>query len=222
MTKTAHLNTSTSTLDYTSFRAQKEIAKNLTDMDLSESTTRSSTPEGRDHSLNSLGSDDSLSTQQQEFIIDFKPKRKVFTNAQERKEFVNQYKMKLKTELCKNFELRGFCKFGDNCSFAHGKHELQEKKHLHTKYKTKPCKEFHQMGYCSYGARCQYAHKEAFGVNIFYNPSTKYSWNAERNNYTYDLVDEIWRMCNSNIKTEKILNKIPNRNRLPVFASLTK
>ena len=200
-------------------RSNKLIAKELDsrllakDFDASSNggnsynTTRSNTPERTvqekdDHN---------------ELIIDVKPKKKVFKTVEERREFVKSYKMKLKTELCKNFELRGWCKFGDNCSFAHGRHELQEKKHLHEKYKTRPCQQYHQQGHCSYGIRCQYLHKEAFTPNIFHTPSTEFAWNAERSNYSYELLDEIWRMSNSSIKVEKILNKIPCRNRLPIF-----
>ncbi len=186
----------------------------------SQSTTRSGTPESA--RKNSSDEDNGLETHPQEFLIDVKPKRRMFNTKEEKRAFVNQYQMKLKTELCKNFELRGFCKFGNTCSFAHGKHELQQKKHLHEKYKTKPCKEFHLIGYCNYGLRCQYSHKEAFGVNIFYEPTTQFSWNAERNNYTYELLDEIWRMSNSNIKIERILEKIPaNNRRLPIFTEIT-
>ena len=32
---------------------------------------------------------------------------------------------KYKTSLCNNFENEGFCKFGDNCKFAHGESDLK-------------------------------------------------------------------------------------------------
>merc|ERR1711957_470756 len=32
---------------------------------------------------------------------------------------------KYKTALCNNFESAGFCKFGDNCKFAHGEEDLR-------------------------------------------------------------------------------------------------
>ena len=173
----------------------------------SRTTTRSNTPDNKEQ----------LQKQTQDVIIDVKPKKKNFKTVEERREFVKSYKMKFKTEMCKNFELKGWCKFGDTCSFAHGKHELQEKVHLHEKYKTRPCQQFHQNGFCSYGIRCQYLHKEAFTPNIFHVSSTHFARNAERNNYSYELLDEIWRMSNSNIKVEKILNKIPERKRLAIF-----
>ena len=68
------------------------------------------------------------------------------------------YMKKYKTELCKNFQLKGYCKWGDKCCFAHGRHELRAKKHLNNKYKSKICKHYHRSGYCPYGHRCQYFH----------------------------------------------------------------
>ena len=32
-----------------------------------------------------------------------------------------------KTVMCKNYREKGFCKFGDKCTFAHGKDELRRK-----------------------------------------------------------------------------------------------
>lgn len=68
------------------------------------------------------------------------------------------YMKKYKTELCKNFEMRGYCKWGSKCCFAHGSHELRAKRHLNNKYKSKICKHYHRHGYCPYGLRCQYFH----------------------------------------------------------------
>ena len=65
---------------------------------------------------------------------------------------------KFKTELCKNFDLYGQCKWADGCFFAHGRHELKCKAPANQYYKTKPCKHFHHNGYCPYAGRCQYLH----------------------------------------------------------------
>lgn len=69
------------------------------------------------------------------------------------------FQEKFKTELCKNWQV-GNCKFGLKCAFAHGEHELSEKKYLPSNYKTKICKQFHEELYCSYGTRCQFIHLE--------------------------------------------------------------
>lgn len=60
--------------------------------------------------------------------------------------------------MCKNFEIKGFCKWGNKCCFAHGEEELRVKNHLNQKYKSKICKHFHRTGFCPYGMRCQYFH----------------------------------------------------------------
>ena len=69
---------------------------------------------------------------------------------------------KYKTEICKNFELKGRCKWGENCCFAHGKGELRKKTLFNYFYKTKICKHFHKNGYCPYASRCQYYHFKTF------------------------------------------------------------
>ena len=72
----------------------------------------------------------------------------------------SDYEGKYKTELCRNYELTGRCKYGSKCSYAHGKDELVNKKHINLHYKSKKCNKFFEKGFCEYGARCQYLHKE--------------------------------------------------------------
>lgn len=67
-------------------------------------------------------------------------------------------KQKYKTELCKNFEVTGRCKFGKTCLFAHGANEVQHKAYAGLLYKTKMCDKFFNHGYCPYGNRCLYKH----------------------------------------------------------------
>jgi len=57
-------------------------------------------------------------------------KRKRFNSIEEHQKFVEDYKKKYKTEICKNFEFRGYCQWGDQCSFAHGQQELRTKTHI--------------------------------------------------------------------------------------------
>ena len=53
--------------------------------------------------------------------------------------------------MCKNYVQNQFCKFGKQCSFAHGKEELRLKDQLNLSYKTKICKNFELEGYCGFG-----------------------------------------------------------------------
>ena len=69
------------------------------------------------------------------------------------------FRTKWKTEICHYWEMNGYCKYGDNCAFAHGENELKNRK-MSFNYKTKPCKQFLELGYCSYGSRCQFSHKK--------------------------------------------------------------
>jgi len=78
------------------------------------------------------------------------------------------FKIKYKTELCKYFEINGYCKYGDNCAYAHGKDNLRSKITNTTAYRTKKCSQFFQNGYCPYGNRCQFAHQVS--SNIINNP----------------------------------------------------
>jgi len=52
----------------------------------------------------------------------------------------------------------GTCRYGDTCSYAHGKDQLQKKTHLPSNFMTKLCHQFHEEGTCAYGERCQYLH----------------------------------------------------------------
>lgn len=70
-----------------------------------------------------------------------------------------------KTELCRPFEESGFCKYGNRCQFAHGRHELRTVDR-HPKYKTQLCKTFHTTGLCRYGKRCHFIHNDGEGGQI--------------------------------------------------------
>lgn len=70
----------------------------------------------------------------------------------------NQWKSKVRTELCK-FWLKGLqCENREKeqgCGFAHGEHELQPKSGLNEKYLTSVCKNFlEHPSKCTYGDRC--------------------------------------------------------------------
>ena len=78
------------------------------------------------------------------------------------------FKVKYKTELCKYYEINGFCKYGDCCAYAHGIENLRSKVTNTTAYRTKKCMQFFENGYCPYGNRCQFAHQ--ITTNIINNP----------------------------------------------------
>ena len=84
------------------------------------------------------------------------------------KSTATDFKIKYKTELCKYYEINGYCKFGDRCAYAHGKENLRSKVTNSTAYRTRKCAQFFEKGYCPYGNRCQFAHQLA--SNIINNP----------------------------------------------------
>ncbi|XP_066970906.1 protein TIS11-like [Macrobrachium rosenbergii] len=65
--------------------------------------------------------------------------------------------LRYKTELCKAFEENKVCRFGRDCTFAHGFAELRAVSH-HPKYKSELCRSFHNSGFCLYGTRCHFVH----------------------------------------------------------------
>jgi butyrate response factor 1 len=99
----------------------------------------------------------------QAFAIDVKTAPKT---AQTKNANSDDGDVKYKTELCRNFELTRRCRYGNRCSYAHGKEELVHKKHINLHYKSKKCNKFFERGFCEYGARCQYLHKEDSHTHI--------------------------------------------------------
>ncbi|QHS72360.1 putative mRNA-binding protein CTH1 [Saccharomyces paradoxus] len=73
-----------------------------------------------------------------------------------------------KTELCESFTIKGYCKYGNKCQFAHGLHELKFKKKSNN-YRTKPCINWSKLGYCPYGKRCCFKHGDDKDVQVYQN-----------------------------------------------------
>lgn len=87
-----------------------------------------------------------------------------------------------KTIICKNYIETGWCQFGDQCRYAHGKKDLRSKPdkfvidtnelsdEMKAKmkakaqstpgYKSKLCQTFEETGHCQYGDICIFAHGE--------------------------------------------------------------
>ena len=116
------------------------------------------------------------------------------------------FKVKYKTELCKYFEINGYCKFGDNCAYAHGKENLRSKVTNTTAYRTKKCTQFFEMGYCPYGNRCQFAHQ--LQSNIINNPYDK--------KMSYSKILEII----SKVENIENIKKLVEKPRLKVFREI--
>ena len=66
---------------------------------------------------------------------------------------------KYKSELCKNYEILGYCPYGDKCDYAHGIKELRGINNNNQNFRIKKCKSFFLNGFCPYGKRCQFSHK---------------------------------------------------------------
>ena len=82
-----------------------------------------------------------------------------------------------KTEMCRSFEVTGFCKYGTKCQFAHTADELRPISR-HPRYKTELCKTFYEQGSCPYGRRCCFIHNESEArknteTNLSTSPSEK-------------------------------------------------
>ena len=116
------------------------------------------------------------------------------------------FKIKYKTELCKYFEINGYCKYGDKCAYAHGKENLRSKVTNTTAYRTKKCVQFFEQGYCPYGNRCQFAHQ--LKSNIINNP--------------YDRTMSYGKILETISKLENVENikKLIEKPRLSVFKEI--
>ena len=118
------------------------------------------------------------------------------------------FKIKYKTELCKYYEINGYCKYGDKCAYAHGKENLRSKVTNTTAYRTKKCVQFFEQGYCPYGNRCQFAHQ--LKSNIINNP--------------YDRTMSYGKILETISKLENVENikKLVEKPRLPIFEEICK
>ena len=116
------------------------------------------------------------------------------------------FKIKYKTELCKYYEINGYCKYGDKCAYAHGKENLRSKVTNTTDYRTKKCSKFFEQGYCPYGNRCQFAHQ--LKSNIINNPYDR--------GMTYGKILETL----SKLENVENIKKLIEKPRLAVFKEI--
>jgi len=119
----------------------------------------------------------------------------------------NNMKLNYKTELCKKFQTKGYCPYGNKCQFAHGEKELIAKIKGEN-YKKEKCKSFYQKGYCPYGSRCQFQHDQRkfkdINISYFYLQLFLYKY--------YDFF---------NYNKNYFKNTTLYKKRLPIFESLS-
>ena len=129
-----------------------------------------------------------------------------FPQKQKFKSHAIDFKTKYKTELCKYYEIYGYCKYGINCAYAHGKENLRSKVTNTTAYRTRKCVQFFEVGYCPYGNRCQFAHQ--LESNILNNPYDR--------KMTYKKTMETI----SKIENVKNIKSLIEKSRLSVFEDI--
>ena len=174
-----------------------EFSKNYFQEDKSLQKTYSKNNKIRNNSKDYLSSDSTSNEDKEE---------KFLKNKNQFKPNPNDFKVKYKTELCKYYEINGFCKFGDNCAYAHGKENLRAKVTNSISYKTKKCVQFFVNGFCPYGNRCQFDH--ALKSNIINNPS-------DNNNISY--IKTMKTLSKFNHFENLNINEIP---RLKIFENI--
>ena len=144
----------------------------------------------------------------------FNTKQNKFDNQQKQKEKVQgqfkstaaDFKIKYKTELCKYYEINGYCKFGDKCAYAHGKENLRSKVTNSSAYRTRKCTQFFENGYCPYGSRCQFAHQ--LTTNITNNPYDRKMSYAK----TLETISKVENIDN--------IKKLISKPRLTIFKEI--
>ena len=126
--------------------------------------------------------------------------------------------IKYKTEICRNWENEGFCRFGTECIFAHGSQDLNRKLAVPSNYKTKICKQFTEYPfYCPYGEKCQFLH-------LPYNPSDQAS--VKKVKYSM-ILKETLKYVDSKLTNLSFLDDTENQgslfknSRLKVFQNIT-
>ncbi|KAJ1965868.1 hypothetical protein IWQ62_002563 [Dispira parvispora] len=83
----------------------------------------------------------------------------------------NDEKRLYKTELCRSFAERNYCRYGNQCKFAHGEEELRSRMR-HPKYKSELCRNYWTTRTCRYGDRCNFVHEITGSPQIMPSPSS--------------------------------------------------
>lgn len=125
-----------------------------------------------------------------------KMKKKAFELVDKNKE--KQLDPKYKTELCKTFEDKKICPYGNSCRFAHGKTDLLVPIEENPKFRVKVCNSFHNDGICMYGQRCHFKHEKQSLENVkrlYYIPLIQAS------SFSSSLLANLNSLDNCNLST---------------------
>ena len=129
----------------------------------------------------------------------------------------DDYRVKIKTELCKFWKRGEQCPFIGKCAFAHGKEELKKKVHVTQHYRQTLCHSYHKPGYyCLYGERCQFAHLK-YDFSDFHQMRTPYQNLLKEN--TDIMTQRLEQAENPDITLFNVA--MTSKPRLQVFQDIT-
>ena len=132
---------------------------------------------------------------------------------------------KFKTDLCRNWMNTGSCKFGKDCTYAHGQHELQSKPELPSNLYTNFWKAFNQKPYiCAKGDQCSKLHLGLVEDELTSDGKIRLKENVpytKRLEETHKHIDKRIKQL-SNSQNIDITSGIVESKRLPIFAEITK
>ncbi|CAD8062425.1 unnamed protein product [Paramecium primaurelia] len=80
-----------------------------------------------------------------------------------KKQFLEEEPRKKKKDICRNYQIMGICKYGEQCFFAHSPSYLQPTSQEQVLKKTKPCRRYFN-GSCYFGQKCQFLHSQCIDV----------------------------------------------------------
>ena len=174
-----------------------------------------------------------------------KHKKNAFENVNILEEFHKD--PKYKTEMCKSWQSKTLCVYGNKCRFAHGRHELFDKSAVNKKFKQKQCLSFYKFGYCLYGSRCHFKHNDtvlreinrsfySYLLNAYQIFRDNINLKVDQGNTVFDKPDlNNINICNYNTNNSmslsfstndtnlayKIIGKNLLEKRLDVFCNIT-
>lgn len=132
---------------------------------------------------------------------------------------------KFKTEMCRNWVKTGLCKYGSDCTYAHGDNELHKKAELPHNLHSKFCKAYNQAPFiCTKGKDCNLLH-----LNLTEEESESPNQFKLKSNCKYSVkLEETLNQMDKRIKQLKdfesldLTSGIVVAKRLPIFETFAK